>query len=91
MMPMTILVRETNKAYGKQSILRDESTQEHYRVTSITDALVDKTFVVPCRENGSVKNWNEVYTLTPANHKKVIQDLESGALTTDDFQFKLKF
>jgi hypothetical protein len=84
---MKMLIEETDKVIGRQSVILDDENQ-FFLVTSISDPVVNKTSIVLCRPNGTAKNWNELYTRTPADHSGVIMELLNGSLTKDHFQFK---
>lgn len=84
---MVITVNETGATTGHQSIVFDKANDAYYLVTSIENPIVSKTYIVKCDKNGAVKDWDEVYTLVPANHKGVLDSLENDVLGPKDFIF----
>jgi hypothetical protein len=82
---MIIVVQETKRISGKQSIVKEGD--QHFLVSSVTNPVVDKTYILKCNENGVVKDWNEVYTVSPANHELTLDALESGVIGVENFNF----
>lgn len=82
---MIILVKETKRIAGKQSLVQEG--KDFFLVSSVSNPAVDKTFIVKCDKNGKVKDWNEVYTLSPSDHERTLNELETGVLSVKDFNF----
>lgn len=83
---MEVKVWETDTSAGNQTIVYDPVSKNYFLVTSISvKGVMNKTFVVVCNENGAVKDWNEVFTIVPSNHDKVVKMLQSKTLTANDF------
>jgi len=82
---MIIVVKETKRIAGKQSLVQEGTN--FFLVSSVSNPAVDKTFIVKCDENGKVKDWNEVYTLSPSDHERTLNELETGVLSIKDFNF----
>lgn len=82
---MIIVIQETKKISGKQSLVQEGT--DYFLVSSVSNPAVDKTFIVKCNENGKVKDWNEVYTVSPSNHERTLDALETGVIGVDDFNF----
>lgn len=82
---MVVVKKETGKIAGRQSIVQDND--KFYLVGSVQNDAVNKTYIVKCNENGKVRDWNEVYTKTPADHDGTIDALENGIITDEDFNF----
>jgi hypothetical protein len=82
---MIIVKKETGRIAGRQSIVNDNG--QHYLVGSINNSAVNKTYIVKCSPEGKVRDWNEVYTVSPANHDGTLEALENGMITKDDFNF----
>ena len=82
---MIIVVKETKRIAGKQSLVREGT--DFFLVSSVSNPVVDKTFIVKCDENYKVKDWNEVYTVIPSNHERILDALETGVLTVKEFNF----
>ena len=82
---MIIVVKETKRIAGKQSLVQEGT--DFFLVSSVSNPAVDKTFIVKCNENGVVKDWNEVYTVSPSNHERTLDALETGVLSVKDFNF----
>jgi len=82
---MIVEVKETKRISGQQSIVKEGAY--YFAVCSVKNPAVDKTFIVKCDKNGKIKDWNEVYTVTPSNHEQTLEALENGILSIADFSF----
>lgn len=82
---MLVVKKETGRIAGRQSIVEDKG--QHYLVGSISNSAVNKTYIVKCNSEGKVRDWNEVYTVSPANHEGILEALENGMITKKDFNF----
>ncbi len=82
---MNIVKKETHRIAGQQTII--ELDGKFFLVSSVKNSVVDKTFILKCDENGKVKDYNEVYTISPSNHSNTLDALESEMLTTNNFNF----
>ena len=86
---MKILVNDTHKIIGKQTIVFDGTTQQHFLVSSVNNSIVNKTFILKCDSRGNVKDWNEVYTVVPEQHDFIVDALQSFYLTTKNFNMMM--
>lgn len=82
----SVIVEETKKIIGKQTLVRDENGK-YFLISSVDDVgLVSKTFILKCDHNGKVRDFNEIFTSIPANHYSVLKDFLNG-----DLDSKLNF
>jgi hypothetical protein len=79
----------SGRIVGDQTVVYDPSTDKHFLVTSVSNPAVDKTFVQRCYGNGEVIDRNEVYTLVPADHIKVLGMLYNDELTSENMNIKI--
>jgi hypothetical protein len=84
-MGMKIVIGETNRGRGEQTVMFDPMTKKHFLVSSINHAYADETYIFECDENGIVENYIEVWGTRPSNHDEVIRQLLTDELTSLDF------
>lgn len=86
---MKVVIGETNKGNGEQTVMLDETTGKYYLVSSVYFASmygeVDETYIFECDKDGEVENWSEVWATEPSNHDGIINMLLSGELSVEDF------
>lgn len=80
-----ILEKETNKGMGQQTLIAFKDTGKMYIVSSVSDIMVNETYIFKADSDGDVSNWGEVYGTRPADHDYVINELINGMLTEEDF------
>jgi hypothetical protein len=85
---MKILVEETGKIDGRQTLIIDEKINRLFLVNTVVGEVVNKTFILHAKKDGTPYSYNEVFTLMPGSHDFVLKMLLDGQLTADDFNFK---
>jgi hypothetical protein len=86
-MGMCIVIDETGRGRGRQTVVFDPSTKKYFLVSSVNNDFANETYIFQCDVNGVVSNWSEVWDARPNDHDGVVSRLLNGEMTSLDFYF----